>query len=306
LKLDAPKDAKGYCPRWSKSYDLKGDVEGNAQNSGRKPKISKEAATQLVDDLKNWADFGRTGPFSSIRQLQQTSPTARPILQEADAAISTIIRAVQSCKPNMQYELLVYKQRLTARQMAERECVARLHITISDKQLEQVVWIDAKTMYMQLKSRHGWVVHGEAVPIPTTRPMGKEDPITLKYYIGVCGRTGAVFLRFYTGTTGMKADRNPSRPYLVSSNNVQPPCLLIDSCSKSLLNACLPTRAVPIQILGPKPNHLKPLLHSSSCQCSVPSHAAVQICTDAVLSSVWYIIMLFPLHCKQNPSWLQH
>ena len=44
LKLDAPKDAEGYCPRWNKSYDIKGDVEGNAHNSGRKPKISKDAA----------------------------------------------------------------------------------------------------------------------------------------------------------------------------------------------------------------------------------------------------------------------
>jgi hypothetical protein len=306
LKLEAPKDAEGYCPRWNKQYDDKGDVEGNASNSGRKPKISKGAAAQLVEEIKNWAEYKRTGPFSSIRQLQQTSPTARAILQEADAAISTIIRAVQAFEPKLQYELLVYKQRLTAKQMAERVRVALLHITISLKQLELVVWIDAKTMYMQLKSRHGWVIHGEAVPIPTTRPMGKKDPITLKYYIGVCGRTGAVFLRFYTGTTGMKADRNPSRPYLVSSDNVQLPCLTVDSCSQCLQNACLPARAAAVLVFGSQPNHLKPLPHSSSCQCPVSSHAAVQICTDAVLSSVWYIIMLLPFHFDQNPGWLQH
>ena len=63
----------------------------------------------------------------------------------------------------------------------------------------------------------GWVLHTDAVPLETSRPASKKDPITLKYYIGVCGRTGAVFLQFYTGTTGMKADRNPSRPYLVRS-----------------------------------------------------------------------------------------
>ena len=151
----------------------------------------------------------------------------------------------------MKYELLVYKQKLTARQRAARDRVAQHHITISDTQLELVVWDDAKTMYMQLKSRHGWVVHGEAVPIPTTRPVGKKNPITLKYYIGVCGRTGAVFLRFYTGTTGMKADRNPSRPYLVSSRHVQLACLIVDSCNQCLLNACLPTCRAPVLIFGP-------------------------------------------------------
>lgn len=251
MKLDVPGDAPGYCTRWDKYYNDKGHVEGDSQNSGRKPKISKDAAAQLVADLKNWTDFGLKGPFSSIRQLQQTSPTARAILQEADAAISTIIRAVQACEPRMQYELLVYKQRLTAWQQSARQRIAEHHITISDKQLELVVWIDAKTMYMLLKNRHGWVVHGEAVPIPTTRPVGKKNPITLKYYIGVCGRTGAVFLRFYTGTTGMAADRNPSRPYLVSSCHVQLPCLIVDSCSQCLLNACLPTHAAAVLVFRP-------------------------------------------------------
>jgi hypothetical protein len=217
MKLEVPKAAPQSCSRWNKQYDTEGHLEGNAHLSGRKPKISKGAAEQLVTELKNWRDLGLNGPFASIRQLKQTSPTARAILQEADAAVSTIIRAVQSFEPYMRYELLVYKQ--------------KFNITISDKQLELVVWIDAKTMYMLLKNRHGWVVHGEAVPIPTTRPMGKKDPITLKYYIGVCGRTGAVLLCFYTGTTGMKADRNPNKVYLVSSSLVELPCLLVDSCS---------------------------------------------------------------------------
>jgi transposase len=216
MKLDPPADVEGYIRRWHRYYEKKGHVEGDSQSSGRKPKITKSAAAQLVADLRNWADFGLTGPFASIKELQETSPTARAILQEANAAVSTIIRAVQACEPSMQFELLAAKQKLTEQQMAARVRTALQHITISDQQLELVVWIDAKTMYMVLRARKGWVIHGEAVPIQTTRPASKKNPIMLKYYIGVCARTGAVFLRFYTGTTGMKADRNPSRPYLVS------------------------------------------------------------------------------------------
>lgn len=217
LNLEPPKQVGAFIRRWQRYYTENGHVEGDAHNSGRTPKISKAAAQELVEELVDWAKFGQSGPFASLKQLQQTSPIAKAILEQADAALSTIIRAVKKAEPQLAYELLASKQKLTARQRAERVRVASKHILVEDKQLEVVVWVDAKTMYMTVRPRCGWVLHTDAVPLETSRPASKKDPITLKYYIGVCGRTGAVFLQFYTGTTGMKADRNPSRPYLVRS-----------------------------------------------------------------------------------------
>ena len=39
----------------------------------------------------------------------------------------------------------------------------------------------------------------------------------LKYYIAVNYRVGKLQLIWYTGTTGMRGDRDPNHPYLVSS-----------------------------------------------------------------------------------------
>lgn len=302
LNLDPPQRVATFITRWEQYYAQHGHVEGDAHNSGRTPKISKPAATQLVEELADWAKLGQSGPFASLKQLQKSSPIARTILQEADAAVSTVIRAIKKAEPLLAYELLAAKQKLTARQKAARVRVASKHIKLSDKELELVVWVDAKTMYMSVRPRCGWVLRSDAVPLETSRPTSKKNPITLKYYIGVCGRTGAVFLQFYTGTTGMKADRNPRRPYLVRSCDVQLAQLLLYSSSNCLLDHCPPACAAPKAVPRYQPHHMKTLPHSTCCQSMVSGYAAVQIGADAVGPVVWLLIMLLSLHSKQHPG----
>lgn len=221
LGLEVPKATqkfiKSYGPTWCPIKTAK----GNRHKCGRKRKISEENAELLVADLMNWAGFELKGPFKSLKQLQKLSPRANAILEAANAAESTVIAALKRVEPKLVYKKLTVKQRLTKKQRTARLRVAQHHITVDKKTLALVVWVDAKTMYMTIKTRCGWVRVDDELPFETTRPSSKKNPITLRYYIGVCAKAGAVFLEFYTGTTGMPANRDPDHVYLVSSSHVQ-------------------------------------------------------------------------------------
>lgn len=82
---------------------------------------------------------------------------------------------------------------------------------------ERVIFIDAKTMYMKVGSRFGWVDRTVEDTFSTPFSASLKNPMALKYYIAVNYRIGKVLLVFYTGTTGMPANRDPANPYLVSN-----------------------------------------------------------------------------------------
>jgi hypothetical protein len=221
LDLKVPADPRKFVQHWGQEWQKLGTVVGRASRSGRKPKLSDDDAALLVADMMSWAKFGLEGPFTSLKQLKNTSLRAKAILEAAGAATSTIIRKLKKIEPKLAYKKLTVKQKLSPKQRSARLRVATHHLTVDDKVLECVVWVDAKTMYMTIKTRCGWIRVDDGTPFETTRPASKKNPITLRYYIGVCARAGAVFLMFYTGTTGMKADRDPTCVWLVSSGNVQ-------------------------------------------------------------------------------------
>ncbi|WIA23048.1 hypothetical protein OEZ86_009963 [Tetradesmus obliquus] len=91
---------------------------------------------------------------------------------------------------------------------------AQSHLQVPDSELECVIWIDAKTMYMVVNSKYGWAMAGDEDTYETAFPPTLKNPMKLKYYIAVNYRLGALLLVFYTGTTGMPADRDPNRVYL--------------------------------------------------------------------------------------------
>jgi hypothetical protein len=226
LKAKAPRDAPGYVTRWGQYWAENGHVEGDSSNAGRKRKLPDEDAAQLADDLKNWQQFEVQGPFASIKQLKRTSPRAQKILQDAAAAHSTVTRTLQRVAPELAYEKLDVKQKLTPRQKKARLETAQHHSGVPDNTLECVVWVDAKVIYCTIRTRSGWVVHEEAIPFETKRPAGKKKPIQLRYYIGVCARAGKVFLKFVTGTTGFTPDKTYRVSFMGRSGCVQRRCLV--------------------------------------------------------------------------------
>lgn len=212
LGMKVPAAASKFVSKWGQCWDSNGNCDGEASNSGRKRKLADKEALQVVEDLKNWRQFEVAGPFSSIRQLLKTSTRSREILQAAEASASTVTRMISKVAPELAYEKLDIKQKMTAAQTQARYSTADKHQHIPVEKLGLVVWIDAKLICCTIRNRKGWVVHTEKVPFETSRPPGKKNQMQLRYYVGVCARAGKVFLKFVTGTTGFK----PQRTYRVS------------------------------------------------------------------------------------------
>jgi hypothetical protein len=307
LDLKVPADPRKFVQRWGQEWQKHHSVVGRASRSGRKPKLSDDDAALLIVDMMNWAKFGLKGPFVSLKQLKKTSPQAKAILEAADASTSTIIRKLKEIEPKLAYKKLTVKPKLSRPQRSARLRVATHHITLNDRVLECVVWVDAKTMYMTIKTRCGWIRVDDGTPFETTRPASKKNPITLRYYIGVCAHAGAVFLMFYTGTTGMKADRDPTCVWLVSSSNVQlglPPSYCIIN---GLVDNCSPASRAASWFARYQPHHLETLLHGTCCYCMIPCNGIIQAglaAAAAVTPCVRLTVVLLALNSNQHTGGL--
>jgi transposase len=219
LKLKAPKDAGGFVEYWGQQWDKERSIEGHASNSGRKRKLSQSDAQLVVGSLRQGRPDEEGGLYGSIKECQQECVAVEQLLQERDVSLSTVYRAVHRECPDMQYKELRVKPKYTQKQLDSRYSIAAEHLeefTITPKLAERVIWIDAKTMPMLVFSKKGWFIPSEKDTFASTLPPAKKNPMKLKYYIAVNYRLGALLLVFYTGTTGMKADRDPNMVYLVS------------------------------------------------------------------------------------------
>jgi hypothetical protein len=127
LGMKVPAAASKFASKWGQCWDSNGNCDGEASNSGRKRKLADKEALQVVEDLKNWRQFEVAGPFSSIRQLLKTSTRSREILQAAEASASTVTRMISKVAPELAYEKLDIKQKMTAAQTQARYSTADKH-----------------------------------------------------------------------------------------------------------------------------------------------------------------------------------
>ena len=73
--------------------------------------------------------------------------------------------------------------------------------------------MDAKTLYVNLKHRHGWIDRASATPedhVLQHRLAGQDNKLNCanRYCAAVNAKVGQVTLHFITGTTGMSAQRD--------------------------------------------------------------------------------------------------
>lgn len=255
LGLEIPEDPRGFVTYWAGHQKKHGSVKGRASNSGAKGKISKGQARTALDHVLNWKRDGLTGPYRSVADLVQRCPAVREIINSTGASNRTLTRAMQRLCPTLCYKKLTVKAKLTVQHKQKRVVLCTQHEQVSDSTLETVVWIDAKTMYMNITDRYGWVDATEEDIFETNRAATrKSNLIKLKYYIAVNARLGAVKLVFYTGTTGMPAERD-DKAYLVSSTSIQLWLLASNCICCCLLELHCPAAAAALQGLTLQPHY---------------------------------------------------
>ena len=303
LGMELPQAPASFVRYWGEPWSKVKSVSGCASNSGRHRKISSKQAQRCVNIVLNWREDGRPGPYRSVQDLVNNSAYVRGLKETTGASNRTIARAMQRMCPSLSYKRLVVKAKLTDQHRQARVAVCKKHLKVPDNVLDTVVWIDAKTMHMNITHRYGWVDALREDIYETTRPSTrKSNVIKLKYYIAVNARLGPVMLVFYTGTTGMPAERD-GMTYLVSGSHVQLGGLVLKLVSHCLLNQIAP--ALLTAPLRPRhqPHDVKTSIHCCSSQSMVPVHPVHQISICIIGSSVMLLCVLFPLDFYQKFEW---
>lgn len=296
LGLELPEAPSKFVRYWGEQYATNNHWRGNAGCSGRKPLIPHEAAKQCVDAVLNWREAGLAGPYRSLRDLIAKSEVVADIMQQTGASQRTLARAMQRLCPTLSYKRLVVKAKLTATHKQQRVAVCSKHLQVPDSTLETVVWIDAKTMHMNITDRYGWVDSSKEDIYETTHSSTKKSNIIkLKYYIAVNARLGAVLLVFNTGTTGMPAERD-GKTYLVGLCNVEfsrPPSI---SITDGLLDFLQPSPASALSGVSHQPHHTVSSLHCRSSQCMVSCGSTAQAAVNTVAPGVQLACVLLTMH----------
>lgn len=309
LEIKAPRDAASFVERWGQRWVEDGSIEGHGSNSGRKRMLSLDDGQLVVGYLKKGRADADGGVYGSIRELRQECPEVDEMLQARGASDSTVERAVHYECPEMVFGDLVVKPKYTCKQLNDRYSTAAGHLetfTTSFRVGQRVIWIDAKTMPMQVNSKKGWFIPSEKDTFETTLPTNLKQPLVLKYYIAVNYLLGALELVFYTGTTGMPADRNPGAPYKVSSAMELHRLVLIAlylhvaHCALDGPAPLLPPVGLSVRSLHPEPHHTVTCCLGCSCQCCVPADPVSQACISIVSLSVKLAAVLLALHLNQH------
>ena len=229
LQLETPptgRAAESFISYWAPDWIGLCSIDGRAGCSGRKRKLDTLKLQQIHDELMGWQEAGMAGPYRSIDELIENSAVVSEIVSAANVSIDTVITRLKQEFPNLAYMKLGVKPKHSEAQLQDRYESCTIKLEEPAELRERVIFIDAKTMYMKMGARYGWVDCTKEDTFSTTFPASLKNPIVLKYYIAVNYRLGALLLVFYTGTTGMPADRDPAKPYLVSDCCCRCPCML--------------------------------------------------------------------------------
>jgi hypothetical protein len=228
--------------KWGLQFEAHGSVFDSIR-SGRPPAISDEHALELADllvegfkvtveRLRVWRGFGSLKDAAKHNaRVQEILSMYTPGLdmKTVQQRINHLAPWLPACKKKVDF-----KTELDPATKAEREEVAAKLQRLTLKQLQGVVFIDAKSVKVKVpKSTKVYDNARQRVVEDARLPKGKfHTGLTLYYYAAVNALVGVVLFAWVTGTTGKsrtyktQVRRPPSTPLLHSQSATLLCCLL--------------------------------------------------------------------------------
>jgi hypothetical protein len=217
--VNAPKNARQFIQMWAGRHNKKGEIDRRSRHSGRHEKLTSKMVDTAYKGITGWAEAGRKQPYKSERDIERKCPEVRQVLQDSGATINTLMQRLKEKYPKLQYKEIKTKWVLTDENKLVRYWVCQELLASFKDLLQRVVFVDAKTVMMCEGTIRGWVDTSLPNYCEGLKPaMYKSKIIRLKYYAAVHATLGPVFIKFYTGTTGMPAQRG-NKHYKVGSGN---------------------------------------------------------------------------------------
>lgn len=215
--LELPANVVEFVETWGPRLGDDGEVAAHASLSGRKRKLTVEQVVACHYEAVNWFLSGRYQPYCSIQELVENNEKVQLVVQQSGVSLRTLRRRLTEMYPAFHFGHLRARPYLTEQHRANRMQAAELHLQATEQKLSAVVWGDEKILRMSVEHGVGWFdIGGDDYFHPPPSPKHKGKTVTLKYFIAVNAVLGPVYLKFFTGTSGLEADRE-GHAYRVSS-----------------------------------------------------------------------------------------
>lgn len=210
--------AADYCRRWGQRRIATGGVM-DAPRSGRPKQLTADWIDTCITALSHGyirleARGPKRVPFRSWAQFCLWSPIARDCLRHTGVTSAHLLRACQLSLPTLKRVKIHIRVYLPPASKAARVADATWLLAKHPDWFKAVVWIDAKTLYINPRDTYAWVNTADMSPNDLIREdkrykaRGKEL-IKLRFYVAVNALCGPVALIWTTGTTGLRSDRLP-------------------------------------------------------------------------------------------------
>jgi hypothetical protein len=258
FNLTPPADPVKFVKRWGRCIQRDGSIKGHAKRSGRRSPLTAQQLLDCYREAIGWYDAGRPGPYASITALAEQSPKVKDIIAATGVKAATLRYWLKKRFRTFRYRMVVTKELLTDTHKRDRVAACKKALKRSPRDLQRVVWVDAKSMILVVRSRRAWVDTDVCDYEGRHRPpqLGSQI-INLKYYIGVNALLGAYWIAITTGTTNI--DKVPGRKkYQVSSANKQArgvPSMHMHRRRPELLSPLLGTGALTRAAVNMEPEH---------------------------------------------------
>ena len=211
-----------YCQKWGERR-LQTHTVADAPRSGAPKKLKEEHVDAVITSLSfGYIRLDTSGPtrvpFSSWSFFTNNDPTAVSVLASTGVTPRHLLRACQATLPTLKRKKIQLRVWLRPATKAERVADSQTLLGKTDRWFFSVVWVDAKTLYINPTTAYAWVNTADMAGHKLEREDRRVRPkkslaVKLKFYIAVNALYGPVALVWVTGTTGMAADRLPI-PYL--------------------------------------------------------------------------------------------
>lgn len=214
-KMELPRDVAQYVAIWGPRLRDDGTIASCASNSGAKRKLTNRQVDTCFEEAIAWHTRPCERPYGSMQELVEENQVVRGIVQAAGCSAALLFQRMKERHPSFGYRLVAKMDILTPQHKQQRLAACKQMLRMTLRQLQLVIWIDAKSMILTVEKQRAWVdIRDRDFVYRMRPPQAGNQIINLKYYIAVSPLLGPLWLRFYTGTTGMTANRD-GRAYKV-------------------------------------------------------------------------------------------
>lgn len=147
--------------------------------------------------------------FTSMRQAADHIPLLRAMCGKYQLTTNELLRHLRKRDPHLVWRRQDFKLEFTRKQLSERQRAAakglQMWSTIPDL-ASRLVYLDAGSVLLcngdEAHSKVLCDAHDEGIhSVLPSRCVPKGQKITVRFYVAVCAKTGALCIYFYTGTT---------------------------------------------------------------------------------------------------------